>query len=596
MTNRDSTSGDRRGAVKAVLAFGFLALAFGVLRADARPAGAYELSIYGGTPAGFWVGIGVALAISLVLSFALRPGHVRTASLVLGGLAVTTIAGLPVFRDYYYHGTADALTHLGWARDISTGAMAPTELFYPGIHSFASAFSAFVGIGIERAVLFVVLTMAAVTLVFVPLTVRRVSISDRAVVVGAFSTFLLFMVHNLGVYLHAHSFAQATFFSALVLFLAFAYVTGASRLGMGALLAVASLAVLLLHPQQTANLILVFGAISLVQLVHRRYWTDQPIARHRPLYAHTGFLVVAFVAWVTQFEGWAFYNLSRVTGAFTAYLSGRPPTAGGALQSQTASLTAIGAGLPEIFVKMFLVAAVYSLLAGALMAAGVLRIADDSKPTENATAVYLGIASLALLPLMAIYFAGNIAEHYFRHLGFLLLIATIVGSLALSRGVGNLASKRGPRLATTAVVVAFAIMLPLSLATVFPSPFIHKQTQHVSEPQLDGYDTVFEIQDDAVPLAGLRQGPWRYADAVQGVQSSERYSRSVSSENVTRLNAYFEDGGTLAVSDRDVARETQAYEGLRYSREELDSLQTQPGVNQVVSNGALRLYHVGGGG
>jgi hypothetical protein len=40
-----------------VLALGFLALAVGVLLADARAAGAYELSIYTATPLGFWASL-----------------------------------------------------------------------------------------------------------------------------------------------------------------------------------------------------------------------------------------------------------------------------------------------------------------------------------------------------------------------------------------------------------------------------------------------------------------------------------------------------------------------------------------------------------
>lgn len=591
MTNRMSRSGSRRRAAKTALAVGFLALAFGVLRADAGSAGAYEVSIYWGTPAGFWVGVGLALAVSLVISFAVGPGDVRTAALVLGGMTVTTIAGLPVLREYYFYGTADALTHLGWARDMATGAMAPTELFYPGIHSFAAFFGSITGIGIERSVLYVVLAMTVVMIVFVPLTVRMIAGSNKAVVLAAFSTFMLFMVHNLGIYLHAHSFAQATFFSALVLFLAFGYLTGRSLPVFGGLLVITLIAVVLFHPQQAANLILLFGSVSLVQFIYRRYRADRPIAGHRSLYVHSGVLAVAFAAWILRFEGWAFYNLSRIENTFFAYLGDRPPIAGGSVKSQATSLSAIGSGIPEIFVKLFLVATIYTLLSGALVAIVSLGRADESEPTGNAVAVYLGIAALALLPLMVAYFVGNINEHYLRHLGFLLLIATIVGSLALTRIVKGISTR--PRLATAAVVIVFAIMLPLSLATAFPSPFMHKQSQHVTEEQIDGYDVVFEINNETLPLAGIREGPRRYSDAVQGSTNSRRYETVVTNENLSRLGSTFEGGGALVVTDYDVIRETEAYQGLRYTDSGFRSLDSQSGVNQVVSNGALRLYHVG---
>ncbi len=593
MDFRDSTSRDRRIALRLVLGAGYLILAAGVLLADAHRATAYEVSIFGGTPVGFWLGTGVALTIALLLSFTVPRGWIRTAALVLGGMAVTAIAGLPIIRGYFFYGTADALTHLGWVRDIEMGVLAPTDLFYPGIHSVAVVVASFTGVGIERAVLITVATMAVVALVFVPLAVRTVAREDRAVVLAAFSTFLLFFVHNLGVYLHAHSFAQAMFFSALVLFLVFVYLTRGPKLAVGGLLAVASLAVVVYHPQQAANLILVFVAISLVQLVHRRFRSDHPVAGHRTLYAHTGLLTAAFLLWITRFDGWAFYNIGRVEDAFVAILAGRPPVPGGSAQTQAASLSAVGSGLPEIFVKLFLVAAVFSALAAVLMAASVLGRADESRPDANAVAMYLGIASLLALPVIAAYFVGNIAEHYFRHLGFLLLIAAIVGALALSRGVTKVARRFDPRWTTVAVILAFAVLLPLSLASVYPSPFIYKQTQHVTEPQMDGYSAIFDVNDESLTLAGIRRGPWRYSDAIQGVNGSTRYEADVSNANLSRLGDYYADGGYVVVTEYDRQREVTAYRELRYTDRTIQSVARQPGVNRVLSNDDVQLYHVG---
>jgi hypothetical protein len=595
--SRNTSGRGRSDGVKVVLAIGFLALAAGVLWADASQPRGYELSIYSGTPMEFWAGIGVALAVSLGVSFTAGRARIRRAGLVLGGMAVAAIVGLPVLRGYYFNGTADALTHLGWARDMATGAMAPAELFYPGIHSVSVVFSSLAGIEITRAILFTVATMVVLALVFVPLVVRTVSREHFAVIVGGFSVFLLFMVHNLGVFLHAHSFAQATFFSSLVFFLAFAYLARRrSKVAIGGLLAVAAIAVVLYHPQQAANLIVVFVAVSLLQFLHRRFAAGHPIASHRRLYAHTGLLIVAFVAWITRFEGWAFFNFGRAVDAFSAYLSGTPPTAGGMARSQSASLAAIGSGLPEMFVKLFLVAAVFTALSGVLMIASALRVADESRPTANAIATYLLFGSLGVVLLVGVYFFGNIAEHYFRHIGFLFLIATIVGALALTRGIAAISSRWGPRATSVVVVVLFGIMLPLSLASVYPSPFIHKQTQHVSEPQMEGHQAIFEVKDETLPLGGIRRGPWRYSDAIHGVAASADYDTTVLNEDLRRLVAHYEVGGYLVVSENDRAREVGAYEELRYTDRAFRSLDAQPGVNRVATNDAVRLFHVPGDG
>jgi hypothetical protein len=582
--------------VKTLLALGYMVLALTVIVADADKPSGYEVSIYTGTPLEIWLGIGFALTVSLIVSFVVRPGWIRTAALGLGGLSVITVAALPLFRDYFYNGTADALTHLGWVRDVSTGATAPGELFYPGIHTVAVVIASVTGIGLEVALLLTVVAITAVGFVCVPLLVRSVSKGDRAVVVAAFSTFLLFLVHNLGLYLHAHTFSQATFFSSIVLFVAILYLTRGSGWVLGTLLAVLSIAVLLYHPQQAANILLVFGVISLVQWYYRRYRARHPIAGHRTLYVHTGLLAVAFVLWITRFEGWAFHNIARVEDAVLSYLAGDPPTAGGSLQSQTASLVEIGSGLPEMFIKMFLVAAIFSALAAALMAAGMLGRADKSRPTANAVAVYLGVGSLFTLPIIIAYFAGNVAEHYFRHIGFLLLVAIIVGSLALSRGIARLESVYDPALLRVAVVLVFAVLVPLSLATVYPSPFMYKQNQHVTDTEMQGYETVFDVNDETLELAGIRDGASRESDAIQGVAASRTYDATVSNANLSRLGAYYADGGYLVETDRDRGREVQAYRELRYSDEAFRSLARQRGVNRVVDNGALRLYHVPAGG
>jgi hypothetical protein len=434
--------------------------------------------------------------------------------------------------------------------------------------------------------------MCLVAIVFVPLAVRTISRDDRAVVVAAFAVFMLFFVNNLGVYLHTHVFAQTVFFSSLLFFLLFSYLTRGPVLVTGGLLALASLAVVLYHPQQAGNLIIVFVAVSLLQFLHRRYRADHPITAHRRLYAHTGLLIAAFALWVTRFEGWAFTNVGRIQGAIQAYIEGRPPTAGGSFQSQAGSLTAIGSGLTEIFLKLFLVAAIFSVLAGALMAASLLGRADRSRPDANAVAMYLGVASLLTVPVIVAYFAGNIAEHYFRHLGFLVLIATIVGALALTRIVGRLSARYDPRWATAAFVVLVAVLLPLSLMTAYPSPFIYKQTQHVTEPQMDGHATVFDVNDESLTLAGIRAGPWRYDEAIHGVSEGRRYEADVSNENLTRLATHFADGGYLVVTEYDRQREVEAYRELRYTEAAFDSLDGQRGVNVVVANEDLRLYHV----
>jgi hypothetical protein len=61
---------------------------------------------------------------------------------------------------------------------------------------------------------------------------------------------------------------------------------------------------------------------------------------------------------------------------------------------------------------------------------------------------------------------------------------------------------------------------------------------------------------------------------------------------MTDLESHFDEGGYLIVNEQDHSREVGAYKQVRYSDRAFRSLKAQVGVNQVVSNNAIQLYHV----
>lgn len=587
-----------------LLVAGFAALFVAVAAAFHSPADGYELSIYAGTPPAFWVGAGLAMLAALVVAFAERPGANRALALVLGGETTAAVVGLPVLRRYRFNGTADALTHLGWTRDLAAGVQSPLELFYPGVHVLALVVQRASGLGIERSLLVAVLVGFLVVLVFVPLAVRATTSRDWAVVAAAFAGFLLLPINTISTHASAHPFTQTTLLSALVLYLLVRYVRlperAASPLGpaaIGLLLALAGVAVVLFHPQQAANLLVVFVAVSLVQFAYRRHRPDHTIARHRPLYGQTALLAAAFVGWSFRFD-LPLVALETLAGAVRGYLTGNPPTAGRGIQTQGESLAAIGVGLPEIFAKLFLVGAVFAALAGGLMLAALLGRLDEETPESNAVVVYLTAGVVAVAPLFAVYLVGSVSEQYFRHFGFIMLLVTVLGTLALVRLTDALSGLVGRRAALAGVALAFAVVLPLSLAAVFPSPWVYQPTQHVSDAQLAGYETALSVHDAEDPVAGVRQGPWRYSHGIVGVAESRQararvvYDERVPPGDLDRVAELFDEPTYLAVSQYDREREVRAYAERRYSSEGFDSLDAQPGVDRVHANGEVELYYV----
>ncbi len=288
---------------KGTLVAGFCALAAGVFIAHLSPAHGYELSIYRATPLLFWVGACVALLLGITVAVS-APDWYRTLGLVLGGTTVLTIASLPLIRGYRFYGPGDSLTHLGWAKDIISGTMPAYDLLYPGTHTIAIVVHEATGMALTQAMLVMVSAFVLVYLLFVPLAVGAVVDDDRAVTYAALAGFLLLPINAISVFVMPHPTSQAIMFLPLLVYLVAKYVTATNPrrvpllgTGVGALLALASIAIVFVHPQQAANLILLFGGVIVVQSVYRLFRDGHAIARHRALYSQTLFLAAAFLFW-----------------------------------------------------------------------------------------------------------------------------------------------------------------------------------------------------------------------------------------------------------------------------------------------------------
>lgn len=593
---------DHDWAIKGVLTVGFAALAVAVMAADADPATAYELSIYAATPTVFWIGVGVAAGVGLVVG--LLPGDLglsRAVAVVLAGGAGFATVALPVIRGYHYLGAGDSLSHLGWIHELQAGLLSPVDLLYPGVHSIAIAIAAVTGVPVREATLYAVLAFVLAFLLFVPLVVAQLSDRPRATAIGAFAGLLLLPILNIDVYLMAHPTTQAILLVPLVLYLVFRYVTTASDgegvrsiAPAGPLLALASTAVLLVHPQQAVAVLLVFGTVVGLQFLARRLPGDSPIARHRTMYAQTAFLALLFALWAPRHE-----RVFDTSGALLSNLLTRAPSTSDVAQ-RSASLTQIGSSVEELFLKLFAANAVFWVLASLVGVAAALAVLRGRDPDRRALATYLAAGAVPVLGLFAVFLAASLSTQYFRFLGFATVLATILGAYALAEGVPPLSRWLGRPSAVT-VAVLFLVLAPVAALTFFPSPFIYQGSAHVSEQTYRGYTTAFETAEPDVPFVGIRSGPERYVHAIYGTEWAEReepvargggVNRSAFNEG--RLPGFYGTDRYLSVPDSARRVETEVYRGFRYSRDGFRALQTTPGVDRVISTGDYRLYRIHG--
>ncbi|WP_435154488.1 hypothetical protein [Haladaptatus sp. DFWS20] len=587
---------------KSVLVVGFLALTAGVFVAHESPARVYELSIYRATPLLFWVGAGVALLAGIGVAVS-APDWYRSLGLVLGGTVTLSIASLPVIRGYHFYGPGDALTHLGWAKDIVAGRMEPYELLYPGTHTVGVVISEITGLPLRRSLLLMVSAFVLVYLLFVPLTVRAIVDDDRAVTFAALAGFLLLPINAISVFVMPHPTSQAILFLPLVIYLLAKYITTTDgrRLPLlgssaGTLLALASVAIVFVHPQQAANAILLFSGVVVVQFIYRLFRDGHAISRHRALYGQTMFLAAVFLLWTPFHE--------RSGGAVTALITSLldDPAAAADTTKAAASLSQLGGSIRLLFLKLFLVGVIFSVIAGIFMLGGLL---DRVRGTNtSAFTKYIAIGMIPLTLLFGAFFAASLGQFHFRVLGFMMVPVTIFGGVAVARSVDGLES-RLPNGGPVSVFAGgvFVIFLVFSLLTVFHSPYMYQPSGQVSESSMTGYETAFENRGD-VSFTGLRSSGERYSDAILGYERSKGADwrgepiygsdMNATEDNFTagRLTTVLEEPRYLPVTDAARQRELTVYKGLRFPKRGFRTLDSNPRVSRVQSGGGFDLYYI----
>ncbi len=582
------------------MAVGFLAVAAGILVARANPATTYESSVFAGTPLVTWAGFALALAIAVGTSLTCR-GRLQGLGIALGGLTVTATVSLPVVRNYHFAGMGDALTHLGWTRDIVTGVTAPHELFYPGLHTIATVLYFVGGVPIERGLLIGMVVLFAPFVIFVPLVVRDMAGSGPAVGLAAIVSWMVLPVNNIATHMGVHTNSNALFLVPPVLFAIVAYLhrrATIERLPFGlspfsALLFLTGLALLFVHPQQMFNIVVLVGAISGIQYLARRRFDDHPMLEHPTTYAHTLSLGGLFGLWALGNE--------RFRDAFSGLLTGlvaQDVGAGTEVDQRGGSLTEIGGSLAELFVKLFLDAAIIGLV----VAVFVLLVWLGRSSLDRETTSFVNYFALALVPLggmFAVYFVGT-PTMAFRQVGFIYVLLTILAGIALAQFAGGLSSAISPSGANAVTALVVGICLILGLMTVFTSPLIYNPGQHVTPQMMSGYEDGFEHQADGVPYAGMGYDPYRYDHGLNGLPGNGISGASASTGTVDRdefndgnySGAYPTDEYYFVMTEWDRTKEVGVYEELRYSNAALRGLDADPGTNKVVSNDEFEMYAI----
>jgi len=593
---------------KILLLLGFLSFIVGIIAAHGDPSRKFELSIYSGTTVVYWLGIGGALFTSLIVGLQQVDRRLRSGGLLLSGLSVVSIAGLPIIRGYWFYGSGDPTSHLGWIhRFASTSGLpvpaSPVELFHPGVHVSSILLSRTTSTDLRWASMLVVLAFFAAFLLFVPLCVRVIAGDGPAVAIGTFSAALLLPVNLVSVHPIVHPISQTILLLPFLFYLVFNYVTSRKREGIlgspsaiGTLLALTSVGFVLIHSQQALNVVLMFGVLSVGQFLVRRYRPLHTIAKHRALYGQTVFVAAAFGLWAPRFDRFARSFINVPTGLV---LGTEPPA--DEIAQRAGSLAAVGGSIEELFMKMFFISLLFSIIAGIFVLVVALGRVDADITERPSMVLYVSVGLVPVFGLLLMFFGASATTQHFRYLGAIMVGVTIVGAVAITHLLVDLNRRRFSSETLQAIVVVFFVLiLPFSLVTVHQSPYIYQDSSQITESRMEGYSTSFEIRDQSIPYAKVRGGPIRYAHYHYGPKTSPTYDfmgREVDGTPFTdgNLPAHYDgERRYVAFSNRDRMREVELWNGLRYSERGFDAMDSSKKIDRVQSNGDFELYLVNG--
>jgi hypothetical protein len=274
--------------------------------------------------------------------------------------------------------------------------------------------------------------------------------------------------------------------------------------------------------------------------------------------------------------------------------------------NRSSSLEAVGGSFAEVAFKLLAVAVVYSAAVGVFVLKAVLDTVRDADARTGDTTVerrlflYVVGGFTAMVGLFGVYVVMG-TDQAARHYAFIVAIVSVLGAVAIGRGVAYAEGRGAERVARPAVAVAFVVFLALSILVVFPSPYIYYDSNHVTENHMKGYETTFEHEADAIPFDNVRSTTSRYGNAIVG--PNERPREAYYGDDDRRgdvpdrfadhaLRSYYDQRTYLPVTEADRVRDPVLWRGFRFSHEDFAYLDAEPGIDKVQADGGYDLYLV----
>ncbi len=595
-------------AVKVIASIFLLSISVACLSISKADMQGYELSIYRGTPIGFWVGIGAALSISIITAGWFEGRRWQLVGAAGGAIAITIIVGLPFLSGYVFFGQSDPLQHLGWAKDIAAHRPWASLNPYPGLHWLGVALHSATGLPLNRTLLLTVPVVYGIFCAGVSLLTRELSpqglvngrLSPEAIAL-ALTTATPIIIGVRLPRLQPIATVAGLCLVPLTVWIGLTWLFNDRRPVQKAWLPaflILGCGLLLFHPQQSLAAASLLSTTLLVTVL---------IERHRAgAFLRPGKVIAGLLALGAALYFWLITRrvfVSAIGALTTGFLA---DTSASQTVSPGSAFSAIGGSVPLLFAKTLSVqaaVAIVSVVVFVVVGTFVVRAwyNDDWRSISTSTRKIFAflVGFVPILVLFVVYLAANGPAQALRYAGLLVGLGTPVVAIALY----HIQRFSTPRMGRGAVALVILVAATVATPAMFGSPYIYVGNSQVTEAQLTGYDWLFEHTREG-PISSVDTDVQRQIIALYGYRPalSSKIKTIGSSRGDTLAAAHFNESWVQSINSSwylvstASAREQQIglYNELRFSERDFQRLSLSRGGATIYSNGDVRVRRLAG--
>lgn len=553
----------------------------------------YEISLYQSYPPVFWIALGGAFVIGMVIIIgnALNDSaQTWWVGAAIAGLANVILFTLPILRGYFMYGRSDALSHLGFIREISeTGSIGSN--IYPPLHLVGYASIEATGLSPSTVGLLIPPVIGIFYFgALVAFVIYFLDSREGILLVLPFSLLPILRHAHLGL----RPFDVSVMLVPLV-FLIFVRSIRTSSRADRATLVVVLLAVLLYHALTAFFLVILFGIYSL--------WRYAPtVSLPSPTPTNVFSLSVAFfLAWYSNFSG-IVNRFYYVYGTFADDDDGNGSTRA---EAYAGTVDEAAPAMIDLAQVAFFRYGLELLLIGlGSLAAGVLvfRLLVTEERIDPLFGMFVtGILLFGFggsLFLLLDLIVPPERPFQFAKLGSVILLGWL---LKMMWAETNPESQSAVIAWSTIVVILVVVLVVLGLFSLYPSPMGSEGNPQVTEMEVAGSSWLLNHSADVSEVDEFEIRYWRYHHAAHGVSADQPFltGNPIPRFNYTEHDRYgsnFEEDRFLTITrlGRLLYPETfpNYEERWRFHPEDFERLERDESINRVYDNGDYTQYYV----